>query len=66
MKTVWYVSGANPDSRLPILFDTKMAAEIYARMEFPDESPDKRYARIYYSVVWEEQDVIDVEKGESK
>ena len=66
MKTVWYVIGANPGSHLPMLFDTKMAAEIYARMEFPDESSDKRYARIYFSVVWEEQDLKAVEKGESK
>jgi hypothetical protein len=42
---------------MPVLFATKMAAEMYARLEFPNESPDTRYARIFYRSVWEEADM---------
>lgn len=57
MKQVWYVAGADPDSPMPVLFSTKVAAEIYARQEFPEEHPDRRYARIFYKSVWEEADL---------
>jgi len=57
MKEVWYVRGADPESPMPVLFTTKLAAEMYARMEFPDEHPDTRYARIFYRSVWEEKDL---------
>jgi len=63
MKEVWYVQGADADLPMPILFSTKMAAEIYARQEFPDESPDRNYARIFYRDVFEEKDLM---KGETK
>lgn len=57
MTEVWYVKGADVDSPMPVLFATKMAAEIYARYVFPDEGEDKRYARIFYKSVWEESDL---------
>lgn len=62
MKVVWFVAGADPDSPMPVLFATKMAAEIYARREFPDAHPDERYARVFYKSVWEESDM----QGESE
>jgi hypothetical protein len=45
-----------------MLFATKMAAEIYARKLFPDEDPDRRYARIYCMPVWEERDLKGTKK----
>ena len=47
---VWYVMGEtdNTDMMLPTLFDSKEAAEVYARMMFPDEDADKRYGRILF------------------
>jgi hypothetical protein len=57
VKQVWYVQGADPEFPMPVLFATKMAAEMYARLEFPNESPDTRYARIFYRSVWEEADM---------
>lgn len=42
-RTMWYVMGI-PQT----WYDTKMCAERAARMEFPDEDPDKRYARVGY------------------
>ncbi len=57
MKQVWYVQGADPEFPMPVLFATKMAAEMYARLEFPNEHPDTRYARIFYRSVWEEADM---------
>lgn len=56
MTEVWYVQGEYPPDmrRWPTLFDTKLAAEKYARQLFPDEDPDKRYARIYCIEVNEE------------
>lgn len=57
MKAVWYVQGADTSSPMPVLFDTKMLAEIYARHVWPDASPDERYARIFYKSVWEESDM---------
>ena len=52
MRQVWYVSG-DPEvmGAWPNLFDTKELAEIYARYIFPDESEDKRYARILFRTV---------------
>lgn len=44
---VWIVMDDDSDES-PILWRTKMDAEIYARRRYPDESPDKRYARIYF------------------
>lgn len=57
MDAVWYVRGADPDVSVPVLFDTKLGAEIYARMQFPDESPSQRYARVFYREVWREEDL---------
>jgi hypothetical protein len=54
MKEVWYVSGdPNAVGLWPSLFDTKEAAERYARLVFPDESEgeNKRYARVYFRTV---------------
>jgi len=48
MKTVWFVSGEDMEGTL---FDTKLAAERFARMMFPDENESKRYSRIYYREV---------------
>lgn len=45
---VWYVWEEETGGFCPTLFDTKEAAETYARVLFPDENPDKRYARIYF------------------
>lgn len=56
MEQVWYVQG-DPDvmGQWPNLFGTKEAAERYAREVFPDESEDRRYARIFYRVVLERE-----------
>lgn len=45
---VWYVQG--DEDRL--FFTDKPSAEVHARHLFPDESPDARYARIYYREVY--------------
>jgi hypothetical protein len=52
MREVWYVQG-DPDAigLWPNLFETKEAAEIYARLVFPDDSEDRRYARVYFRTV---------------
>ena len=57
MKQVWYVRGADPTAQFPEFFATKMLAEEYAQLEFPDESPDTRYVRIFHRNVWEEADM---------
>ena len=62
MTEVWYVQGADPDAATPVLFATKMAAEMYARQVWPDADPDARYARVFYRSVWEESDL----KGEKQ
>jgi hypothetical protein len=59
MKQVWFVQGADPDEAMPVLFATKMAAEMYARRELPTLSEAQRYARIFYKSVWEEEDMKD-------
>ena len=46
---VWFVSGCEDG----YLFESKLDAEIYAREIFPEESEDKRYARIYFKTVYE-------------
>jgi len=46
---VWFVSGCEEG----YLFETKLDAEIYARLRFPDEDVLKRYARIYFKTVYE-------------
>ena len=40
---IWYVRGLDGD-----WFATKMDAERTAGVAFPDEHPDKRYARVFY------------------
>jgi hypothetical protein len=47
---VWGVLGDPDDDEgdMPHLWRTKKDAEVYARRMYPDESPDKRYARIYF------------------
>jgi hypothetical protein len=54
MREVWYVQG-DPDAigLWPTLFNTKEAAEAYARLVFPNESEgeNKRYARVYFRTV---------------
>jgi len=52
MSEVWYVQG-DPEAigLWPNLFETKEAAEIYARYVFPDEGEAVRYSRIFYRKV---------------
>ena len=52
MKQVWYVRENDPDLGIPLLFETKMDAEKYARELFPDETPDVRYGRVGFSNVY--------------
>lgn len=51
MKQVWYVQGEDTGGAFPTFFDTKEAAEVYARSLFPDEDESKRYNRIFYREV---------------
>lgn len=51
MNQVWYVQGEETAGFAPTLFDTKEAAEVYARMLFPDETESNRYSRIFYREV---------------
>jgi hypothetical protein len=55
---VWYV--ADGQEHMPQLFDTKIAAEKYARLLFPDESPSQRYARVYFRMVITMEDLEGV------
>lgn len=49
MKQVWFVAQEHDENYvIPTLFDTKEAAERYARILFPELSEDKRYVRIYF------------------
>ena len=41
---VWFIRGDEYSTP----FATKIDAEIAARLAFPDETPQARYARIYY------------------
>jgi hypothetical protein len=45
---------------MPQLFDTKIAAEKYARLMFPDEPASRRYARIYFRRVMTMEDLEGV------
>lgn len=63
MKQVWYVLGADNDSPIPVLFETKLAAEMYARQVWPGASPQDRYARVFYKSVWTEADMTAHEKA---
>jgi hypothetical protein len=49
MKQIWYVSGEThqTDNYYPTFFDTKLAAERYARMLYPDEGIKQRDARVF-------------------
>ena len=59
MKNIWYVRGdPNAAGEWPNLFTTKGMAEHYARVMFPDESPNNQYARVFYREVFEEGDVL--------
>lgn len=51
LKEVWYVSG--DDER--ILFNTKIAAEQWARILYPDEDAYTRYMRVFYREVFDEE-----------
>ena len=45
---VWFVTGEDMKGRyVPTLLDNKETAERYARMMFPNDTADMRYARIY-------------------
>jgi len=46
---VWFVTGEDMEGRYtPTLLDSKETAERYARMMYPDDDANKRYARVYY------------------
>lgn len=45
---LWYVVGIGG-----VYYSTKMQAETEARKAFPNESADKRYARVYYKTFQE-------------
>jgi hypothetical protein len=47
---MWYVQGISNT-----YFDNKMAAEKAARDAFPNESADKRYARVFYKTMYYEE-----------
>lgn len=52
MQYVWYIQGEDgTETRMPTLFDTKEAAEKYARLLFPDEGASKNYMRVMYRPV---------------
>ena len=55
---VWYV--ADGQGHMPQLFDTKIAAEKYARLLFPDEPESRRYARVYFRKVMTLEDLEGV------
>ena len=63
---VWFVSDDDEDSGMPNLWRTKTDAEIYARRMYPDEAPDKRYARIYSEKImsYDQQYCADELEGE--
>ena len=53
---VWYVQGSDD----PMVFNTKEAAEAYARIVFHYEEEHRRYARIYFREVWSLKDLEGV------
>lgn len=62
MKEIWYVAGESEESgeRFPTFFDTKLAAERWARILFPDEDERTRYQRIYLRHVFTETDTTNL------
>ena len=46
---LWHVRGVTGE-----FYTTKLAAEVRARAAFPEESPDRRYARVFYKRFFEE------------
>lgn len=60
MNEVWYVVDEEYEGDTPLLWRTKMDAEIYARRLFPDYSPDARYARVRFIKLL----AFDRQKGE--
>ena len=62
MKIVWYVWDLQENQvGMPTLLNSKEAAEKYARLMFPDDSPDERYSRIYFRRVLDLADMKDEE-----
>jgi hypothetical protein len=59
MNEIWYVQGDSDGYHLPTFFTTKMGAERYARGIFPNESESERYARIYYTWVYNDEEPED-------
>lgn len=49
---VWFVLGDKEFGEQPVLFDTKLGAEKWARALFPEEDEDKRYSRVRARRVW--------------
>jgi hypothetical protein len=47
MNEIWYVDEGEGFHLAAHVFETKIEAEKYARMMFPEESEDERYSRIY-------------------
>ena len=46
---LWHVRGVTGE-----FYTTKLAAEVRARAAFPEDSPDRRYARVFYRRFFEE------------
>lgn len=53
MAVVWFVR-FSPDY---VAFDTKETAERYARLMFPNEPVEERYARIYFIEIWTAKEI---------
>ena len=66
-KQIWYLAGEGEcDDGWPLLFDTKEAAEVYARQLYPDEAPSTRYCRIFSRNVFTIEHIKEWDKGEMK
>jgi hypothetical protein len=52
MLEVWYVQGDAGDGGKPLLWLTKEDAERWAREIYPDETIERRYARVAYRRVY--------------
>ncbi len=65
-KEVWYVLSDDDECIVPFLWRTKTDAEIYARRMYPDESPDRRYARIYSESILSYDDQYCADELEEK
>ena len=60
MKQVWYVHGEHDEEYvMPTLFDTKEAAEVYARVLFREENGAERYSRIGFCNVRTKEEIQD-------